>query len=78
MKLRSSGSNQTECPFNDGAKILFSYETPVAAYLPERGYIKTSKKWTATTTRHIDNWSPECAKSVPQQELSNLGEGIKR
>ena len=49
MKINPLRSNQTELIFDDGAKVLFSYETPVAAYVPKRGYIKTSKKWSQTT-----------------------------
>ena len=78
MKINPLRSNQTELIFDDGAKVLFSYETPVAAYVPERGYIKTSYKWSQTTSRHINRWCPESVFVVPQQEISALVEGVKR
>ena len=78
MKINPIGSNQTELIFDDGVKVLFSYETPVAAYVPERGYIKTSYKWSQTTSRHINRWCPDSSLSVPQHEVSALVEGVKR
>ena len=78
MKINPLRSNQTELIFDDGAKVLFSYETPVDAYVPKRGYIKTSKKWSQTTSRHVNSWCPENALSVPQREISALVKGVKR
>ena len=34
MKLRQLKSNMTVLTLNDGTEVLFSYETPVAGYLP--------------------------------------------
>ena len=49
MKLKQIGSNMTELHLNNGTIVLFSYETPVAAFtstfiLPELNsrFIKTS------------------------------------
>ena len=55
MKLYNVGSNQTEIS-TETARILFSYSTPVAAYVFGRGYIKTSKFHSTTTSRHINAW----------------------
>ena len=73
MKINPIGSNQTELIFDDGVKVLFSYETPVAAYVPERGYLKTSKKWSQTTSRHVNKWCPtKNVLVVPQKDLSAI------
>ena len=56
MKLNNFASNQTQINLNDGTVILFSYKTPVAAYVPGQGYIQTSKKWSKTTSKHISSW----------------------
>ena len=72
MQIRPIGSNQTELIKDDGTIVLFSYETPVAAYLPERGYVKTSKKWSQTTSRHVNKWAPEYRESLPQTDLYGL------
>ena len=50
----------TVVELNDGTKVLFSYETPVAAIISIGGYeqaFKTEKKWSTTTSRHISEWA---------------------
>ena len=63
MKLTPIAANQTSVTFNDGTEVFFSYKTPVAAYLPEKGYVKTEKFYSVTTSRHINKWLP--TKEVP-------------
>ena len=55
MKLKPIGSNQTELRIN-GACVLFSYETPVAAHVTGVGFFRTSQHHTKTTSRHINAW----------------------
>lgn len=54
MKLNPIGSNMTEVETEKGL-VLFSYKTPVAAVVNGQPY-KTSKRWSNTTTRHINKW----------------------
>lgn len=42
--------------------ILFSYNTPVAAFILGQGWYITEKKWSQTTSRHITKWLNEYAK----------------
>ena len=73
MKVRNVGSNMTEI-VTDGCTVLFSYETPVAAYTPTQGYVRTSYKWSQTTTRHINKWlDGVTASEQPQAFFDNLG-----
>jgi len=59
-----------------GCTVLFSYETPVAAYTPTQGYVRTSKKWSVTTSRHINKWlDGVTAEERPQEFLDSLIEG---
>ena len=58
MRLKSIGSNMSEVEVN-GNFILFSYETPVAGrsiFQDGDGFFKTSTKYSATTTRHINKY----------------------
>ena len=55
MQLTPIASNMTEVETSE-ARILFSYRTPVAAYVFGVGYIKTEKYWSVTTSRHINKW----------------------
>ncbi len=73
MKLRPIAANQTEVTFNNGARVLFSYETPVAAWDPLGGcYLKTEQHYSATTTRHINAWIGPGYMDVPQSEIDDL------
>lgn len=51
MKLQTLGANKTVLSLDSGVEVFFSYNTPVAAFISGRGYIKTDKSWSATTAR---------------------------
>jgi len=59
MKLKKLGNNVTEIQLNEEDFVLFSYETPVACRINNVFY-KTSKKWSASTSKHIKNWVEDC------------------
>jgi hypothetical protein len=78
MRVKNIGSNMTEVRTEDKI-ILISYETPVAVFV--RGVrqggqpdsYRTSKKWSATTTRHINKWLDGIkAEERPQEFFDNL------
>tara|TARA_B100000287_G_C20506038_1_gene731105 strand:+ start:58 stop:291 length:234 start_codon:yes stop_codon:yes gene_type:complete len=76
MKLTPIAANQTEVSYNNGTQVFFSYRTPVAAYVPSQGYIRTAKKWSVTTSRHINKWlgGINNVTEVTQEQLNNLVE----
>ena len=76
MQLTPIAANQTQLNLNDGTEVFFSYRTPVAAYLPSQGYIRTAKKWSVTTSRHINKWlgGVNNVTEVTQEQLNNLVE----
>ena len=73
MQLTPIASNMTEVETSE-ARILFSYRTPVAAYVFGRGYVKTDKFWSVTTSRHINKWlgSITNVTEIDQSVLDNL------
>ena len=75
MKLTPIAANQNEVEFTNGTQVFFSYKTPVAAYCPLRGYIRTEKFWSSTTTRHINKWLKGITEvsQVSQEFLYELG-----
>ena len=84
LKLKSIAKNQTEITLNDETTVFFSYETPVAAMLSTHDgwhtclrFVKTSKKWSPTTTRHINKWLDGVdAHEMPQAFFDSIiGEG---
>lgn len=54
MKLNPIGSNQTEIEKADGVTVLYSYSTPVAAFVPGKGALCSSKKYSVTTSKHVN------------------------
>ena len=72
MQLVPLASNMTEVE-TDLGRVLFSYRTPVAAYIYGVGYGKTDKWWSVTTSRHINKWIDNCTvREVSQTYLDNL------
>ena len=55
MKIKSIAANQTEIVLTNGSHIFVSYETPVAAVVDRISY-KTDRKYSNTTTKHINSW----------------------
>ena len=77
MQLTPLASNMTEVE-TDLGRVLFSYRTPVAAYVYGEGFVRTEKWWSVTTSRHINKWLPEngTVKEVTQTYLDNLVYGV--
>lgn len=61
MKLKVVAANKTVVTLGQ-AEVLFSYETPVAAFIPGLGYICTDKKYSSATSRHISGYAPNAHK----------------
>lgn len=55
MKLNKLGPNKTEVQIGN-VVVFFSYNTPVAAQLSDGKYVRTNKKWSVTTSKHINQW----------------------
>ena len=76
MKLTPIASNMTEVETSE-ARILFSYRTPVAAYVFGEGFVRTEKWYSVTTSRHINKWvDGGTAKEVAQTYLDILVLGV--
>lgn len=68
MRLSSIGGNATEVEIA-GVAILFSYAQPVAAMLPGRGFVRTDKKYSVTTTKHVNAWTPGGSEELPDEKF---------
>ena len=71
MKLHSFATNRTLLTFDDGTEVFFSYQTPVAGYSKELGYIKTKSWYSSTTTRHINKYIDDKPHTVVSQSVIN-------
>jgi hypothetical protein len=81
MKVKNYGSNQTIVQ-DLGCQVLYSYETPVALIRSSQAY-KTDRKWSVTTSKHINQWlrkegfdpkSKDEVTLIPQDTLDNWKE----
>lgn len=79
MNLNPIKANMTEVEIKPGVKILFSYKTPVAYHDFNNGVVyRTAKKWSATTTRHINQWLGGFGdEERPQEFFDNLLSEVK-
>lgn len=72
MKLTKLGNNETQVEQN-GFLVLYSYNTPVACRSYKTGEeFKTSKKWSSTTSKHINKWCSPAAMPIEQNKLEQL------
>jgi len=82
MKLTRQGKTSATVITVGESKILYSYSTPVAAFVPGRGYLRTDRFYSVTTSRHINKWiegwtgmaGNECT-TVPQSEIDAIANG---
>lgn len=73
MKIHNIATNQTEVTFHDGTQVFYSYRTPVAAFIPGRGFCRTEAKFSVTTSKHINQWLEKIeAQRIPQEEIEEL------
>lgn len=72
-RKRIDSKNAYTHTYTNGSQVLYSYATPVAVYIPGLGFLKTSRKWSVTTTRHVNGWlktnNYPIAQSVEQNEI---------
>lgn len=77
LTVKPVASNMTLVD-TDSQIVLFSYSTPVASFDKTRyQFNRTAKKWSKTTTRHINKWL-DGVKAVeqPQDYFDNLLGGV--
>ena len=82
MKLKRIGYNQTVVNHNNDVEVFFSYDTPVAGYSPELGYVRTQQWYSSTTSRHINKYlgvntgSGVNYTNVSQDVINNLASNL--
>src|SRR3990167_8516210 len=73
-QIERLGANITLLKLSDGGEILFSYDTPVAAYIVGRGRVKSKRYFSLTTSKHISQWldGSKVCETVEHEELLRL------
>lgn len=74
MNIKPLGSNKTELTISPRIQVLFSYETPVAAWIDGQ-FFKTEVKWSRTTSKHINSWA-HLPIEKPQSFFDELVKGV--
>lgn len=73
MNLKKLGNNETEVNNGNGYITLYSYNTPVATrHFASGKEWRTSKKWSTTTSKHINKWCGPNAVPVTQEQLEKI------
>ena len=72
MHITPQSTNVTLATFNNGVQVLFSYKTPVACYIPNRGYFRSAQQFSVTTSRHINTWMGKGGNILPQNDIENI------
>lgn len=67
MEMDKQGPNVTVLKLHDGARILFSYSTPVAVIDQKARAFKTSRFYSRTTSGHVAAFIGERAAQVVEQ-----------
>ena len=58
--VKKFGAKQChERTYENGARIFFSYATPVGAYMPGVGAVRTTYTYSRTTSTHVNMWASE-------------------
>ncbi len=72
MNLTTLGANQTVITLANGDQVFYSYNTPVAAFISGRGFVRTEEKHSSTTSKHINKWSRVYNETLSQSFFDNL------
>lgn len=70
-----ASTNTTIVNLTDGREVLLSYGVPVAAKLANGDYVKTSQYYSATTSRHVNNYlgaDKHAARALPHADFLAL------
>jgi len=65
-------ANTSIIELNDGTKLLTHYKTTVAAYIPNKGFVRTNKFHSTTTSKVINLFMGKGGNEMDQNELNIL------
>lgn len=66
--LKNLGNNKVEVTKADGTIVFYSYNTPVAARVDGK-YYRTSRRFSVTTSKHINQWLDGIKAEEKEQEF---------
>jgi hypothetical protein len=75
MKVSRIGKQNAFILEGNGFRVLQSYQTIVALQSPSGKYYKTDRKWSVTTSKHINKFCGPNPTLVPQDLLDDWQNG---
>lgn len=69
-----SSQSKYNVMYSNGIAVAFSYGVPVAAFILGRGWFRTTKKWSNTTTRHINKFLKD--HHVQEDEVEEVSQFV--
>ena len=67
-----TNANHMTVQLSDDREVFLSYGTPVAAFVPGRGYVATDRKYSVTTSRHVNRYLDGRGTRVPHAEFVEM------
>lgn len=67
-----ASTNVDVVKLSDGREVCQSYGVTVAAFIPGRGYLRTSNRFSVTTSKHMNSFAGKDAPEVSHDELKAL------
>lgn len=65
-------ANTVTVRFDDGREACFSYGVLVAAFVPGRGFLHTDKRYSVTTSKHMNAFCDRRGQEIADSELRAL------
>ncbi len=70
IRIRDGKADPVILEYADGTRLFFSYESPIGAFVPGRGYLATDADLTPTSERRLADWlKGRDYVTVPQEEI---------
>lgn len=76
MKIIIDGPNRTRASLKNGTMLFISYETCVAARLPDGTRVRTETIHSRTTSKQLGEWGMADVERKPQEFFDNLLDSI--
>jgi hypothetical protein len=68
--MKTKSANVSEVHLEDGRVVLLSYGTPVAVFIPGRGYLRSIERWSSTTSQHVTDFAGR--RNCPDVSISEF------
>ena len=72
MELQPLAKNAFVVVLHSGVRLLYSYGSPAAAYVPGRGFVRSDWYISRTSNAHVSTFTADKARTVPHDEIVKI------